>query len=378
MVSSSGGGDAAPPTVVFLDEAKWESFFQLAAKLRRSGVRCVRVTSVPQGVSRVASRLVFHRCVYLSPSRQEEVLRSVLGSENVIDLQFSENFADLVSRVATALPETIASRVMRRVQLIDKVSAGEFMQRSGASTPARLQLPSPDLDAFVATHGWPVVLKRRIGWGGKGVRIISDRGHLLDAIESLGQTVNEYFVEAFVNGERVNYGAALVEGTVAQEACYATTRTDDPVGPSTQIRTIDDTEVLDVGRRIVLASQCDGLMNINFMQDEFGVCWPVDFNIRIFGRVTSFAKAGLDFREGYLRSLGMATRVTASQPRAGVTLDSYPEAQRSLFMEGHPVQGLVSMMVRAPETARLLSWRYVALELLAFATLVRDSRRRSS
>ena len=372
--SRTDDGDAAVPAVIFLDEMKWETFFQIAAKIRKSGVRCVRVTSIPLRTSRFASRLVFARCVYLPASKQEEVLRSVLRSENVADLQFSENFADLVRRCATELPALLVDPIMSRVNLMDKVSAGELMTRAGVQTPARIALSSPDLDSFIRTHGLPLVLKSRIGYGGSGVTIISDRDTLINQIRLIGDTGNEYFIEAYVKGSRMNYGAAVVNGTVAQETCYATTKSANPLGPSTQIVTVRNTEVLSLGRRIVLASKCNGLMNINFMQDEQGTCWPVDFNLRTFGKVASFQKAGLDFQEGYLRSLGIGTRVTASQAQVGVTLDSYPEAQRTLIGEGHLLEGLASLITKAPENVRLLGWRYTALEALALITLVREVR----
>jgi hypothetical protein len=371
-------GEKRVPTVIFLDEMKWEAFFQLAAKIRKNGVRCVRVTSVPQKASRLVSRLIFADCVYLTTSKQEEILRSVLRSENVVDLQFSENYTELVQRCSTELPPTLVEEIVKRVALMDKVASLELMQRAGVPTPARISLSSPEVDCFIQTHGLPVVLKNRFGYGGSGVTVFSDRVALFDQIQSIGDAVDEYFIEAYVEGVRMNYGAAVVNGSVAQESCYATTKSANPLGPSTQIETVRSDEVLLLGRRIVLASTCNGLMNINFMQDKDGTCWPVDFNLRTFGKVTSFQKAGLDFREGYLRSLGMETPVTASQARVGVTLDSYPEAQRTLIREHHLFKGLAGVLAKAPENARSVSWRYTALEVLALITMTYEGRRQPS
>ncbi len=69
----------AVPTVVFVDDARWESFFQLAAILRRAGVRTVHISV---GHSRWRSdRLLFDRCVSLPSPPSPEQLAEILWSE---------------------------------------------------------------------------------------------------------------------------------------------------------------------------------------------------------------------------------------------------------------------------------------------------------
>ena len=357
------------PTVVFLDETKWHCFFQLAATLRRKGVRCVRVTTMPSTRSRIASRLVFDRCVQLPAERHEEVLRSVLLSENVVDIQFSENFVDLIGRCATALTPSLYLQLRRRVELMDKVRAGQFMERLGASTPARVELTSPDLMSFVQAHGVPVLMKNRIGYGGRGVSVIEDQDDVVDRMAALGDAKDHHYLEQYIAGRRINYGAVVVDGELAQDVCYETLRTVDLLGPLMQLVTCENAEVHSVGRRIVVASGCNGPMNIQFVQDEDGTCWPFDFNLRAFGPVTSFVRAGLDFGEGYLRSLGLSAQLTSTHATSGVTIDGYPETQRALVRSGHRLKGLASFIAGASENAQRLGWRYIFLEALALLTL---------
>ena len=329
-------------------------------------------------MSRIASRLVFNRCVYLPGSNQETVLRSILRHENVRDNQFSENFASLVARCATDLPSLISSQIILRTELMDKVRAGRFMQEVGVQIPECVELTSADVDSFIERYGLPLVLKNRVGYGGHGVTVFHHRDDLTQKIQSMVGGGDQFYIERHVAGRPVNYGAAIINGVVVQDVCYRPLKTVRPLGPAMQMITTADGEALALARRIVSNSQCSGLVNIQFLQDDEGTYLPIDFNLRTFGPATSFRKAGLNFREGYLRSLGLEARVTTSEAQVDVTIDSYPDPQRTLVRAGHPFKALRSYLTEAPENSRSLSWRYTILEALTLLTLIRGAPRKRS
>ena len=54
------------PSVIFLDDCRWNAFHQLAPRLRRAGVRTIRVSTEERRKARIASWLLFDRYTILS------------------------------------------------------------------------------------------------------------------------------------------------------------------------------------------------------------------------------------------------------------------------------------------------------------------------
>ena len=83
----------------------------------------------------------------------------------------------------------------------DKLAARQEFHRAGLPVPVFAPVgddPEPEIEAFAAEHGWPVVVKaRRGGYDGRGVMIVSDRDGLGPALAALGGA--DLLVEAHVD-----------------------------------------------------------------------------------------------------------------------------------------------------------------------------------
>lgn len=68
---------------------------------------------------------------------------------------------------------------------VDKSVQRRRLGQLGLPVPAWSEITSPaDLDAFAATHGWPMVLKAATGgYDGRGVWVVADRGEAIDVLE---------------------------------------------------------------------------------------------------------------------------------------------------------------------------------------------------
>src|SRR3974390_3345025 len=75
----------SPPVIVFVANARWESFFQLGAFPNRAGCRVVRVTSELHRKAALASRALFDRFVEIPGSAGLARLPDILAGEAVVD-----------------------------------------------------------------------------------------------------------------------------------------------------------------------------------------------------------------------------------------------------------------------------------------------------
>ena len=318
--------DTAPtvPTVLFVDDSHWHGFAQLSSRLRRQGVRTVRVTTEVRTASHITSSLLFDRHLVVHRSSAPRALAAILLSENVVDVQFVETVRDLVADALDMMPPEVGDAISRRLSVMDKMLASALFERSGIRVPATTALRDATPDSIVARYGLPVVVKGRVGCNGDRVLIVDD----LEALHEVRAQLRDpeaYFYEQYVSGEKLNYAAAVGPDGIAQELTYRVTKWRQPVGSAEEAETIDDNALAAFGRRAVAAARCTGLVNLDVIRDAEGHDWLIDFNPRAFGGLVSFLAAGLDLSQGYLSAIGeRRSPLTSRGPVVGARVRIFP------------------------------------------------------
>lgn len=364
------------PAVVFLDDLRWDAFTQLAPRLRRAGIRTIRITTETHGRSRLTSRLLFDRWAVLDPDGDDHDLRRILAEERVVDLQFVETLSDLVRRNLGALAPEVAQRVRTRLEIMDKFAAARTFAAAGVRTPEVLDATSTSPEAAAEELGLPTVAKKRIGCGGDNVVIAADLDALRTASSSWGGDASERYYERFVRGDKLNYAAVKSSSRIEQELAYRVSRWMQPVGTATEIETIDEPGLVAFGRRAVEVSGCTGLMNLDVIRDANGAYWLIDFNARAFGGGANFLTVGVDVSEGYLVSLGYrqdppGSRTAPAQSR----IDVFPTSLGDPRNGGSVVRMALAFLGDSLPYLRRLGVRYWLSELLRAPDAAAASRR---
>ena len=216
------------PAILFFDEDPWDSFVQLAAKLRQRGVVTIRVTtSRPRRASRLLGLVFSHTVCEASPDEVAIKLDQLLDGCVVIDIQTTETVAADAYRYASTLHAPHHTfRWAARPAMIDKVVMSATLAQAGIRVPATLAADQTTPAEAVATLGLPIVVKDRIGNGGRGVTIVRTLAELRACLD--GSTSSELFYEQFIAGKAYSFACLATEAGIATAAVY---RVADPLTP---------------------------------------------------------------------------------------------------------------------------------------------------
>jgi hypothetical protein len=368
-----GDVPATKPTVLFVDDSHWHAFAQLSSRLRRHGVRTVRITTEVRTSSHITSSLLFDRHFVVPRSSVRHAVAATLSSEHVVDVQFVETVRDLVVDALDLMPPEVGDAITRRLSVMDKMAASAEFERWGIRVPASTPLRDATPESIVARYGLPVVVKGRVGCNGDGVLIVDDREALHDVSARLRDPA-AYFYEQYVTGEKLNYAAAVGPDGIVQELTYRVTKWQQPVGSAAEVETIDDDALAAFGRRAVAAAGCTGLVNLDVIRDAEGHDWLIDFNPRAFGGLMSFLGAGLDLSEGYLCAIGERhAPPTTRAPVVGATVRVFPTCLAETDEGVGPLSTASAYSREARPYLRSLGLRYLVAE--AGVTLYMAARR---
>jgi hypothetical protein len=322
------------PVVLFLNDDLWNCFDQLAAALSREGVGPVRVITgnARRGrYVRLVERLLYREVLELERETDVERLTEMVDAGRVLDVQINER---LFHRLGVASPfALLVARVTgvdvdRRATWIDKLELSHEVRRMGVQVPDQCRADELAPEAAVERFGLPLVLKRRTGTGGAEVRIACDIEAVHQALRDLGCELEDLLYQRYVHGHLMGYGAVRsAEGTHQEfTACESKGETD-PLGPTVQVHTTRDEDLVREGRRVLEQLGCGPLAAIEFIRDVEGTLWFIDLSTRAWGNFLSFMPVGLDFPSGYLHALrGLGPADSWSRPEAGMTLRVVPTA----------------------------------------------------
>jgi hypothetical protein len=259
-----------------------------------------------------------------------------------------------------------------RLAIQDKLFAAELFAAAGVRTPAVVHVDDAGPEEIAGRFGFPVVVKDRIGSAGTNVVIADDLETLTHAAGAPEASGRERYYEQFVDGEKLNYAAAVTDAGPQQELGYRVIRWLMPAGTASEVETICDAQLMDVGRRAVDVARCTGLMNMDVIRDREGRDWVIDFNARAFGGAMCFRWADIDLSEGYLASLGRGSapvgRRTAS---TGVRFPVFPTCLGGVLAGTSRRRVAAAFLREARPYWRWLGARYWLSEALAIADAAR-------
>jgi hypothetical protein len=356
------GARAPRPTVAFLDAGRWESFDQLAARLRRAGCRCVRVTSAGSRVARGVSRLVYHEVIHLTTDQMAGWLASP-RAEQMWDIHITDQvFAKLADRPDLVIPSRPSTPSLGWLRLVhDKQQQYEFFSGHGIAQPRQL-VPEATTEEAIEELGSPLVVKRALGWGGYAVAVARtpEEAETVRADLAAAGPQEQVFFQQHIAGDEYGYGCTAVGGRVLQDACYrkipSATR---PLGQAVEIVTVSDPALLAAGRSVIEALGTTGLMGVDFMRDGRGTYRFIDLHPRPWGCFAALVHADVDLTQGYLHAIGVGERPVERPLIAGEALRSFPAAHHATLLH-HGLGGgrLGSYLREARAYRRSISTRY--------------------
>jgi hypothetical protein len=367
--------------VVFVDHIRWGVFTQVAAAVRRSGGRAVRVTiQPPDWRNRLIDRLAYTRAIYLDGPDALATLGSLLAEDNVVDVQFTEYIAEPLGRGDVAdLPGTVGPTVAAHSALLDKFVVGELATERGVRNPAKLAADRVSLEEAIEALGLPLVVKARIGAGGDMVRIARSAADAQRALSEFSPDLSDLFFEQMIDGEVVGYSAAVSgDGAMLDAATYVVERAAGSTGAPEMIQIIDEPEVLALGRHTIEKLGLTGLVQMDIIRDGQGRAWLLDLNLRAWGSMFSTKAIGLDFAAAYLYNVGIRTE-QPPQPTAqtGTTVAVFPRVV-DVEIARHSAVGTVRVfLTHSFRYLRWLGFRYWSAQLMIAAGSLRTTVFRS-
>ena len=354
-----GTAQHGQPAVLFIDDVGWDCFFQLAAGLKRAGIRTIRVTRSRR--TRTASLLLFDRAIHHSDSAGHLDLPGILEGEDIIDVQMTENMVTAAGKEFTLLPRTQRTEAWtRRAAVMDKLLVAERLGELGFFTPPVLTGPNADADQIIQRLGLPVMRKLRTASGGEGMSIVRTREEL-ETLLTKDQRSDSYFFERCIEGRQLQVAGVFGDGDDAV-VTYETLQRRSALAPASLIRTIDDPGLVETGRAAVKALGIAGMININVIRDAEGRDWIHDVNPRVFGSFMAFRTVGVDLLQAYVEWLRTTPGLPADRQGDENSLVVFPAAFRT-DSGGSPSWKINGILRAAGSYRHWAGPRYVAYEI---------------
>ena len=340
-------GNVGTPAVLFVDDSYWDCFAQFAVGLRRAGIRAIRVTTRPPLPG--SRQFIFDRTIHLRSLAEFDQLSSLLDGEQLIDVQSVESLAvPTVRGLRSTDPSSAPRRWDRRALIVDKPTAARRMQAAGIHVPDIITDPAATPDEIVATLGLPVVRKLRTGSSGDGVSIIESR-HELESTAPDDGASSMFFYERFIDGRHIQFAGIVNADLHNRSVTYETLNRFSTMGPASEIRVLDDTELRKTGTRVAEALDLSGMVNVNVIRDAEGQDWVHDVNPRIWGSAVSFRLVGIDFLGAYISWLcGVDSARNETMAPEGTEFQVFPVA----YATTRPDESVIQLYGRFARAAR--------------------------
>jgi len=345
------------PTVVFVDDGPWESFFQLAAMLRQSGIRTVRVSVGTVGWQ--VGNILFDRHISFPFRPNPEQLSRALSDEYITDVQPVESLAATTYRALDLLPKCQRSNNWEgRSVLIDKLVMATQLRNLGLRTPDTLLIETTTATEAVAQFSLPIAFKRRISSSGSGVEVFNSLDDLQAFIATVEQP-SDWFFERFISGVSLVCATCVNNRRLDVVATYEVLKRVYVRGPSSMVEFRYDAKLISDARTLIDELGVSGLMCFDVIRDAEGVDWIHDLNPRVFAGMSTCQQAGLDFHGAYINYL-LGHRPLGPSRFAGARTTSFvfPEGRKDLSRSESVGTGGIHALKWAWRGWRLLGARY--------------------
>ena len=302
------------PHILLATTGQLPSTARMAMELHEAGARVSLIA--PNNHPAKALDLIAHRMIYraLSPRRSLEAALLRLRPDFVIPCD-ERTVRDLHAVWRSTQHLNIKSLIERSTApvesfptIVSRAALLSLAQRQGARVPASMSLPDATaLDHWMEDNSAPFVLKADGSWAGFGVRIISNTATAKDAFQRMTKPASGRlaFREALLEGDRfgirpwlrrerpvmsvqtyidgwpANVGVACWQGEVLAAVCGESVATVSATGPSTITRIINNAEMIDTAKRVVMALGLSGMIGFDFMiEAATGAAYLIEMNPR--------------------------------------------------------------------------------------------------
>lgn len=300
----------------------WTAILQFAAALRRRGVWTVRHTEAGHsraGQARLAAEALsfrqVHYDVHVDPAGAVSLDPEAI-LQGVRDVQASERIWEKLIGTPQFRnrPDLRRSSTVGEEVLIRKDLQLRLLGDRGIAVPESV----PAVDGLPVV--WPVIVKRPIGYGGTGVRLVDGESEFQAAAQQWGIAADEMLVEPVLGQPQVNVGGVADQGRIVLAAAYSPRYAgDDQFGPPARLQIVESPDAMHISREAVALLGLSGPFCFDFMTGPEGPIL-IDVNARIFGSWLALQRAGLDVLGAYLWRLGLGSRPTDGSARVGESL----------------------------------------------------------
>ena len=344
--------------VAILDDGRQATLFDpFAASLRRRGLRTARLSLGRPSLARILrDRLFYSEVLRLGPEHPAEALRRLFSRYRIVDVQFGEATLaglGLSSSLALALAEgALSCAGTQPSTLFDKFELNARLDGAGVLVPRQVAASTTSAECAADRLGLPLVVKRRVAEGGRGVHIAATPAEAEAALARWGTAREDAFFQQHVCGDLVMYGVLLGETGPLVERCFRATELQRPCGPSSRIIMCDDPDLARTGREIAAIIGLRGLGQFDFVRDAEGRLWHIDANARCWGSMLAANAHAAGFLPAYARLLAGGLPALDPGETTGVEVGIQPHALLSAAATG--------------------SWRSLAAEWRDFARFCRS------
>jgi hypothetical protein len=354
--------------VLFVALANDVGIDRLPAAMGALGAECAVLC--PPGYYCALSRFIRHRFalpahrgMWLGVPFIRTRLEAAIGAWQADFIVPLDNVAAQLLRViaqsasaSSRLRELLATSLGAPGGYADACSRSGLMRMAAA-----LRIPAPrfcvsrDPDEFLRcaeAWGYPVVLKIENTCGGHGVTIASSPDELRRAMAALhggklGKRLRGLarskvwslagldetagappLLQSFARGVPAMRTVSAWQGRVLEGVSFIAERTHPgPTGPSTMVRYIENAQIEDAARRLVLAMGCSGFVSFDFMLDEAtGEVALIELNPRPIGTTHLGRRFGHDPCAALLACISPRVPMPASPGAAAVdTVALFPK-----------------------------------------------------
>jgi predicted ATP-grasp superfamily ATP-dependent carboligase len=219
---------------------------------------------------------------------------------------------------------------------VDKLLLPSAAAGAGIAMPASALVEKiSDAQDFAATQGYPIVLKRRYGFAGEGVRVVAAASELAEAITrlsspdqlDLGQpSGRQVLAQAFINGPYHSQALVAWQGTpLASFGWERFVATQAIKGQTAVIRLIDSPATRAAAETVGRAFGINGFFNVQFVLDAGGTPLMLEVNRRLVTHTHFGERAGVDLPGALLAQMtGAPALATAVAPRGPDTIAVFP------------------------------------------------------
>jgi glutathione synthase/RimK-type ligase-like ATP-grasp enzyme len=171
-----------------------------------------------------------------------------------------------------------------------------------------------DALAFAAARGYPVVVKRRFGFAGEGVAVVTTRDELMAAVAHLlrpdqldlgEQRAPRLLVQAFVAGAHLSHALVALDGVPHAGFAWERDVATRPVkGQTAVLRFVDSRETQALSEALCRGFGLSGFFNAQFIVDAAtGEAHLLEINRRIVTHLHLGERAGADLAVALHRAL---------------------------------------------------------------------------